>query len=112
MQYTLEYFYKLHIIYIFPQSLFQMGITKAFSGEADFSGILENAPGYHISKVIHKAAIEVNEEGTEASAATCIPQVRCLPPEFVADHPFFYWIWNRKNVMFAGAFVNAPGAKA
>lgn len=88
-----------------------MGISTAFGNEADFSKMLESSEGIHISKVLHKTAIEVNEEGSEAAAATAVLlKKRCRPltHSFVADHPFFYWISNKKNILFAGAFVNAP----
>lgn len=48
----------------------KMGMGKMFSQEADFSGLLETKEQLSVSKVIHKAFIEVNEEGTEAAAAT------------------------------------------
>uniref|UniRef100_A0A1I8PQY7 Serpin domain-containing protein n=1 Tax=Stomoxys calcitrans TaxID=35570 RepID=A0A1I8PQY7_STOCA len=88
----------------------EMGIEKAFSEEADFSGMLEPSEDINISNIFHKASIEVNEEGTEAAAASgAIMMARCLMSfEFIADHPFLYWIWNKKNILFAGTFVNAP----
>lgn len=49
---------------------FQMGITEMFSAAADITGLLESNENLHVSSVIHKAFIEVNEEGTEAAAAT------------------------------------------
>ncbi|XP_075168165.1 serine protease inhibitor 42Dd-like [Haematobia irritans] len=87
----------------------EMGITKAFSNEADFSGMLDPSENMFISNIFHKASIEVNEEGTEAAAATgAVMMARCLMGfEFIADHPFIYYIWNKKNILFAGAFVNA-----
>ncbi|XP_075169384.1 serine protease inhibitor 42Dd-like [Haematobia irritans] len=89
----------------------KMGIRKAFDGSGDFSNLLDPAEGLSISNVIHKACIEVNEEGTEAAAATaCRIAKRCAPRtyKFVADHPFLYWIWDKKTILFAGAFVNDP----
>lgn len=87
-----------------------MGVEKAFSEEADFCGMLESAENMQISNVLHKACIEVNEEGSEAAAASgAVMMARCaLTFEFIADRPFFYWIWNKKNILFAGAFVTAP----
>ena len=87
-----------------------MGIKKAFD-DADFSKMLESPEDLTVSKVLHKACIEVNEEGCEAAAATgmiMMMRMAMLPLQFQADRPFLYMIWNKKNILFAGAFVNAP----
>ena len=47
-----------------------MGMNTMFSNAADFSGLLEEKESLKVSKVVHKAFIEVNEEGAEAAAAT------------------------------------------
>lgn len=47
-----------------------MGMEKMFSNGADFSNLLDQAEALKVSKVVHKAFIEVNEEGAEAAAAT------------------------------------------
>lgn len=52
------------------KSGFQIGLGDIFEDSADFSGMLESPEPLHVSKVIQKAFIEVNEEGTEAAAAT------------------------------------------
>ena len=60
-----------------------------------------------LSKVVHKAFVEVNEEGTEAAAATAnICVMLCLPPRFVADHPFLFFIRHNpsKSILFAGRY--------
>lgn len=73
-------------------SLISLGIEEAFSREADFSAIRENVT---ISDVMHKAVIEVNEEGSEAAAAT-VAEVVCTsaaePITFIADRPFVFII--------------------
>jgi serpin B len=86
----------------------------AFSDDADFSGIGDEA--LKISEVVHKAFVEVNEEGTEAAAATAVGMVLSTglgsrPPEpkvFKADHPFIIFIWDRKTntVFFCGRVLD------
>jgi serpin B len=93
-----------------------MGMAQAFSGSADFSGMT----GKHdlaISDVIHKAYIDVNEEGTEAAAATAVG-FRALamrgpveqPPVFRADHPFIFLIRDNRSssILFLGRMAD-PG---
>lgn len=46
-------------------------MSEMFSDRADLSGLLESKAPLKVSEVITKAFIEVNEEGTEAAAATC-----------------------------------------
>lgn len=85
-----------------------------FSASADFTHLLakEHNNSLIVSKVIHKAVIEVNEQGTEAAASTGISVVDIslyLGPtaEFVADHPFRYLLMNGDVVLFTGDFVGA-----
>jgi serpin B len=86
--------------------LSDMGASLAFSDRADFSGI--TAQKRAISEVIHKAFIEVNEEGTEAAGATGVVMRKLAafvePKNFVADHPFLFVIRDRKSnaVLFCG----------
>lgn len=47
-----------------------MGMSRMFSNTAEFGKMLETGEALQVSKVIHKAFIEVNEKGTEAAAAT------------------------------------------
>ena len=85
-----------------------LGMEKAFSpiaGVADFGGISrETSDPLFLSQVSHRAMVEVNEEGTEAAAATGIgldkspsPSKRKFIPEFRADHPFLFMIRDSKN---------------
>jgi len=78
-----------------------LGMNLAFNAnEADFSGMNGNRELY-IGLILHKAFMDVNEEGTEAAAATAVgmkaggPPHR--PPEFVADHPFICLIRDVKS---------------
>ncbi|NWH17926.1 ILEU inhibitor, partial [Grus americana] len=84
-----------------------LGMRDAFIFErADFSG-LSREPGLFLSKAIHKSFVEVNEEGTEAAAATgmtIVPLCLHIPYEFRADHPFLFLIKHNlsKNILFFG----------
>lgn len=68
------------------------------------------APGNDLvlSKVVHKAFVEVNEEGTEAAAATAtIMMMRMsMPASFIADHPFLFFIRHNPSmsILFAGRY--------
>jgi serpin B len=87
----------------------KLGIRKAFSSSADFSGICAEER-LSISGVYHKAFIDVNEAGTEAAAATGVVMARSAappqtpPPVFRADHPFLFLIRDVQNgaVLFLG----------
>jgi serpin B len=93
-----------------------MGMPAAFSGRADFSG-MTGKRDFSISEVIHKAFVDVNEEGTEAAAATAVT-MRSLamrlpdkpPPVFRADHPFVFLIRDNRSgsILFMGRVAD-PG---
>jgi len=93
------------------ETLRAMGMTDAFDDEADFSGI-DGTRLLYISAVFHQAFVEVNEEGTEAAAATAVVMApKGLPPPiptFRADRPFVFLI--RENhtgsVLFLGRVVD------
>jgi len=89
-----------------------MGMKDAFSSAADFSGI-NGKKDLFISAVIHKAYVEVNEEGTEAAAATGVvmrlTSVGPAPiPVFRADHPFLFLIRDNLtgSILFIGRVAN------
>lgn len=78
---------------------------------ADFSGI-SGYPGTVISKVLHKAVIEVNEKGSEAAAATVVKMMESAMPvdeiiEFVVNRPFFFVIADDRSgsIIFMGKVV-------
>ena len=87
-----------------------LGINEAFSQSADFSGIADKP--LFISEVIQKAYVDVNEEGTEAAAATEINMTMSasiVPPwsiVFRADHPFLFFIRHNASgvIVFMGRF--------
>jgi serpin B len=88
-----------------------MGMEDAFTDKADFSG-MNGAKDLHISAVLHKAYVDVNEEGTEAAAATGvvvgITSVQPQPPVFLADHPFLFLIRDNLtgSILFIGRVAN------
>ena len=92
----------------------KMGAVLPFDEKkADFSGInVDPRENLHISLVLHKAFVEVNEEGTEAAAATAVVmQARSLsmqmPREFICDRPFLFLIQDnaQNNILFLGKYV-------
>jgi serpin B len=91
-------------------ALSAMGMPLAFSGSADFSG-MTGKPDFTISAAIHKAFIDVNEQGTEAAAATAVmmtatamPMQEPPPIVFRADHPFLFLIRDLRTgeILFMG----------
>ena len=92
----------------------QLGMRRAFQGDADFSGIAAGG-GLAINEVIQKAFIEVNETGTEAAAVTALGMYSLSlgppPPQpviFHADHPFLYVIRDTTTgaILFIGRVVD------
>jgi serpin B len=87
-----------------------LGMVQAFSDAADFSG-LDGKKDLSLSAVVHKAYVDVNEEGTEAAAATGVV-VKTLAIRasaiFRADHPFVFVIRDRKtdSILFLGRLSN------
>ncbi len=89
-----------------------LGMTDAFSDQADFSGMTGNRDLF-ISDVIHKAFVAVDEKGTEAAAATAvIMQAMSMPVQqkvhLVIDHPFIFVIRDLKSgqILFVGRVLN------
>lgn len=98
-----------------PEMLAAMGMPSAFNAEhADFSG-MDGKRDLFISSAIHQAFVEVNEEGTEAAAATGIGMVTTsmpvAPPVFIADHPFLIAIVDRAtgSILFLGRVMDPRG---
>lgn len=96
-------------------TLAAMGMPDAFDfRKADFSG-MDGRRDLYISKVVHKAFVDVNEEGTEAAAATAVvvtfgmaaPRPNPIPV-FRADHPFLFLIRDNRtgSILFLGRMTN------
>lgn len=97
-------------------TLKSMGMPDAFdAAKANFKGINDKMPLW-ISNVIHKAFVDVNEEGTEAAAATAVvigtesAAVEVIKP-FKVDRPFAFYIRDQKtgSILFVGR-INDPTA--
>uniref|UniRef100_A0ACD5X9J4 Uncharacterized protein n=1 Tax=Avena sativa TaxID=4498 RepID=A0ACD5X9J4_AVESA len=90
-----------------------LGLQLPFSPRADLSEMVDSsvAQNLYISSVHHKSFVVVNEEGTEATAATTVGAVTYSMPltvDFVADHPFIFLIREDVSgvVLFVGHVVN------
>ena len=88
-----------------------MGMKSAFGDGADFSG-MTGSKDLFINNVVHKTYVKVNEEGTEAAAATGVVMRKTSAimevKEFKADHPFIFVIKDNKNdtILFMGRIMN------
>lgn len=106
--------FKTEFTKSFVDVLKQMGINIAFTNAADFSNMFDNVEA-HISDVIHKTFIEVDENGTEAAAATVILMTKNSLPmpeeikEFKANKPFSYFIRDEVSgeILFLGEYAFA-----
>jgi serpin B len=108
--------FKLESGFKLNGTLAKMGMPDAFIWrQADFSGINGFRQDLYISGVFHKAWAEVNEEGTEATAATVVVlEDRVVakppppPPVFRADHPFIFLIRDTRSgsLLFAGRLAD------
>ena len=111
--------FEVESSYTLISFLTSLGMQVPFGASADFSGI-NGDPNLFISDVLHKAFIDVNEEGTEAAAATAVVmELKAGPggeePErvvFDCNHPFLYMIQHQKTgtILFMGVMDN-PNAE-
>jgi len=103
--------FKLETKYSLKEPLSRMGITDIFSSsKADLSGI-NGRKDLYVNQVKHEAVVRVDEEGTEAAAATFADfypmsaSYPYVPPiDFKADHPFLFLIKDKASgiVLFMG----------
>jgi serpin B len=98
--------FKVEASYSLRDKLSELGMKEVFTSSADLSGI-DGKKDLEVSQVIHKAVIEVNEEGSEAAAATAIViKTKAIPQfkVFNASHPFTFFIRDNRNgmILFAG----------
>ncbi|PIO23650.1 hypothetical protein AB205_0040570, partial [Aquarana catesbeiana] len=103
--------FKLENFFDLESVLGSLGMTDVFDiGRCDLSG-MSGDRDLVLSKVVHKSFVEVNEEGTEATAATgAVIMLRCarFVPRFVCDHPFLFFIVHKQScsVLFFGRFTS------
>jgi serpin B len=106
--------------YSMKKPLQTLGMKQAFvPGGADFTGLSDapDAKELFVSAVVHKAFVEVNEEGTEAAAATGVVMKTVSAPSapvptFRADHPFLFLIRHDKTgeILFLGRVHQPAGS--
>jgi serine protease inhibitor len=108
--------FKFETRYYLEKALGEMGMPDAFNeSKADFSG-MTGKPGLFITHVIHQAMIDVNEEGSEAAAATAVvmglKSAMSMPATFRADKPFIFLIIHKPtdSILFMGRVSNPPAA--
>ena len=107
--------FKFETRYLMGNNLSAMGMPEAFAERlADFSGITGGKDLY-ISSVIHQAMIDVNEEGSEAAAATAVVMSAKsarfeMPETFRADRPFLFMIVHNStgSILFMGRVSSPP----
>lgn len=105
--------FKMETSYTLNESLMALGMKTAFTTSADFSR-MSSSTDLYVSAIVHKAFVEVNEEGTEAAAATgavvttTSVEIPKPIPDFRADHPFLFMIRDTKTdeILFMGKVVN------
>jgi len=102
--------FKLNCDFRLDKTLQEMGMVDAFVDNADFSS-MDGTDLLFLSAVLHKAYIDVNEEGTEAAAATAgvakQESIRMVP-RFRADHPFVFLIQENltESILFLGRIID------
>jgi serpin B len=106
--------FKIETGYDLVPACMNMGMKDAFGSAADFTGMGWPVGDLWISQIKHKAFAEVNEEGTEAAAATAVEMVTkgmSYDPVFRADHPFMFLIRDNKRgaILFMGRLSEPAG---
>jgi serpin B len=91
-----------------------LGLEAPFSFSNDFAP-MGLGGAFCIGEIVHKAYVDIDEEGTEAAAVTAIamlasgmPEEKPVPPEFKVDRPFIFFIYDQptKTILFLGKVTN------
>jgi serpin B len=105
--------WKVESSFSLKKELEALGMTDAFSlALANFSGIHGGIEPLYISSVIHKAYVSVNEQGTEATAATAVVMSGgAMPDQLTVDRPFIFVIRDiaTDSILFVGRVTNPLG---
>jgi serpin B len=102
--------FKINTGFDLAKTLAAMGMPDAFNSKADFSGI-NGSRALYLKSVIHQAFVDVNEEGTEATASTGVVAttrgIQPSTPQFLADHPFLFLISHKNSgsILFLGRLI-------
>lgn len=103
--------FKMECRFNLKETLMSMGMKDAFTTVANFSK-MDGTQKLQIKDVIHQSFVEVNEEGTEAAAATAviigIKMAPVTPILFKADRPFLFFIYDEVHnlILFMGRMAN------
>ena len=101
--------FEMTLSYQLKDVLSALGMPLAFGPQADFSG-MDGTRSQYLQQVFHKAFVAVDEEGTEAAAATAIIRKKNgnSVPDFRADHPFLFVIRDDKtgSILFMGRVMD------
>ena len=107
--------FRLDGDYDLKATLKDLGMRRAFTGKAEFAEISRGA-ALMIDSIVHKSFLAVDEEGTEAAAATALEHFTAAHSgprgiEFRADHPFLFLVRDERTgaILFMGR-LERPGA--
>ena len=103
--------FTMKLKYTLKDAFVKLGMKELFSPSCDLSGMTD--ADTYVRHIFHDTYVNVNEAGTEAAGATAVAvntMAIFKPPEFVADHPFMFFIRDERSnsVLFYGRYVD-PG---
>ncbi|XP_058466338.1 serine protease inhibitor 42Dd-like isoform X4 [Malaya genurostris] len=103
--------FKIEFDIDLKNTLEKLGMCTMFTDQADFSDLLDQSEPLKVSNVVHKAFIEVNEEGAEAAAATAtamrVKRSCRLTTSFNVNRPFVYILQSKTQIVFIGKMIRS-----